>query len=307
MNDLITVIITIHNREKYLKQCLESLKNQTYKNFEAIMIDDGSTDNSLEIAKSFTEDSRFILIPCDHVGFSAVKNIGLNKAQGKYIIFLDSDDFVYPYWLELLYNTAIQTNADISTCFYDEFYEGKTQSLPEPSYEEVQNSYHYIAEYSFLKMNLIYHKLCSCYLWNKLVKKEIYDTIRFKDQMALSDISEIYKIIDRANKVAQIQMPLIHYRRHLDSTGGECGKKGVPYFIFRMNVIEESIRFVWDKYPQSRFATQCMLKGECVRTIQWIGKEAFLKYIDRPYFREVLSAKPRKYVFVDEPPRKGQK
>lgn len=307
MNDLITVIVTIYNREKFLKQCLESLQKQTYKNFEAIMVDDGSTDNSIEIAKSFTTDKRFQLITCEHIGFSAVKNIGLDKAKGKYIIFLDSDDFVYPYWLEFLYTTAVQTGADISTCFYDEFFEGKTKSLPEPTYEECLARPFFVAEYSFLKMNLIFHRLCSCYLWNKLIKKEIYDTIRFKDQIALSDIAEIYKIVDKANKVAQVQMPLIHYRRHLESTGGECGKRGIPYFIFRMDIIEAEIRFVWEKYPQSRFAAQSALLGECHRIVRWIGKDAFMKNIDRPFFREVLSAKPRKYVFVDEPPRKGQK
>ena len=299
MEDLITVIVTVYNREKYLKQCLESVKNQTYTNFECIIVDDGSTDDSINIAKTFTDDSRFTLITKEHVGFSAVKNIGLDNAKGAYIIFLDSDDWAYPEWLEFLYDALIKTNADISTCYYDEFYEGKQTSREEPSTEFYKTHPYYIAEYSFLKMNLIYHKFCASYLWNKLIKKEIYDTIRFKDQMSMSDISEIYKIFDKANKVAQVQLPLIHYRRHLESMGNESMKRGIEHFIFRADVIEESIKFVWEHYPQSRYAVQLMLLGEINRLIKTIGKDVFLKEIDRPFFHEVFKEKPMMYLFPE--------
>ena len=303
MDDLITIIVTIYNREKYLEQCLESVRNQTYKNFECIMVDDGSTDESITIAKGYADnDPRFKLITSEHVGFSAAKNIGLDKAQGKYIIFLDSDDFAYPQWLEFLYDTLVKTGSDISTCFYDEFMEGVSAPEKEPSSDFYTNNPYYIAEYSYLKMNLIYHRLCSCYLWNKLVKKEIYDTIRFKDQMALSDISEVYKIFDKANKVVQVMTPLIHYRRHMESTGGECGKKGVPYFIFRADVLEESVRFVEEHYPQSIYAAQVMILGEINRMIQWVGKEAFYSQIDRQFFRDLLKERAPRYLFPDVPP-----
>ena len=301
MEDLITVIVTVYNREKYLKQCLESVKNQTYTNFECIIVDDGSTDDSVAIAKTFTEDSRFTLIAKEHVGFSAVKNIGLDNAKGAYIIFLDSDDWAYPEWLEFLYDAAVKTGSDISTCFYDEFVEGQQKSLAEPPHNYYLTHPYYITEYSFLKMNLIYHRFCSCYLWNKLVKKEIYDTIRFKDQMALSDISEIYKIVDKANKVVQIQTPLIHYRRHVESTGSECGKHGVEYAIFRADVLEESVKFVWEHYPQTKYAAQLMLLSEFNKLIKWIGEKAFYEQVDRPFFREIFKEKPIQYLFPNPP------
>jgi len=301
MDNLITVIVTVYNREKYLKQCLDSVKNQTYTNFECIVVDDGSTDSSIDIAKSFTEDSRFKLITSEHVGFSAVKNIGLDKAQGKYIIFLDSDDWAYPQWLEFLLEAAVETGSDISTCYYDEFIEGKQNSSPEPNDEYYKTHHYYLAEYSFLKMNLIYHTFCSCYLWNKLVKKEIYDTIRFRDQIALSDISEIYKIVDKANKVVQVQTPLIHYRRHLDSVGGECGKMNYEYEIFRADVLEESIKFVWEHYPQSRYVAQLMLLGEINKMIKRIGEKNFYDHVDRQLFKDIFKQKPKKYLFKDDP------
>ena len=297
MNDLITVIVTVYNREKYLKQCLDSLKNQTYTNFEAIIVDDGSTDSSIEIIKSFLEDKRFKLIESEHIGFSAVKNIGLDNVKGKYIIFLDSDDFVYPEWLEFLYDAILKTGADISTCLYDEFKEGKTESLPEPPHEYYQTHPYFIAEYSFLKMNLIYHYHCSCYLWNKLVRKELYEDIRFKDQPALSDISEIYKIVDKANKVVQVQTPLIHYRRHMESTGAECGRNLLSSVKFRADILEQSVKFTWEHYPQSRYVAQMMLLNEINKMIKMVGQETFYKEIDRQFFRDIFKEKPIQYVF----------
>ena len=297
MENLISIIVTVYNRENYLKECLDSVKNQTYKNFECLIIDDGSTDSSINIINSYLEDTRFKLIASKHVGFPEAKNIGLRNATGDYIIFLDSDDSAYPQWLEFLYDTIVKTGADISTCYYDEYLEGKAKKRDEPAAEFYLTHPLPIAEYSYLKMNTIYHKFCSSYLWNKLVKKELYSDIVFKDQIALSDISEIYKIVDKANKVAQIQLPLIHYRRHLKSMGAETTKKGLDYFIFRANVLADSSSFVWAKYPQSRFVTKMMLASELQRIIKAVGKENYNKYIDRPFFKEVIMSKPKQYLF----------
>ena len=296
MNKLISVIVTIYNREKLLNECLDSLKAQTYKDFEVIMVDDGSTDNSITIAQKYAdEDNRFKLIKSEHIGFPAAKNLGLSKVQGDYIIFLDSDDSAYSQWLEFLYHAIELTGADISTCYYDEYDEKKAE---EPTQDFYDKNPFFITEYAFFKMHLIYHKFCSSYLWNKLVKKEIYDTITFnKDQLAMSDISEIYKIMDKANKVAQVQMPLVHYRRHAESMGAESVRKGIEYFILRANILAESVKFVWDKYPQSRFIAKVVLMQELQRINQAIGNLNFKKFIDRPFFKEIALSQPPKYLF----------
>ena len=91
-NDLISIIVTCYNREKYIKECLESVKNQTYTNFECIIVDDGSTDSSRSIIETYLDDPRFKYYPIDHVGFPEAKNVGLSKVTGAYTIFLDSDD-----------------------------------------------------------------------------------------------------------------------------------------------------------------------------------------------------------------------
>lgn len=102
---MISVIIPIYNTEKFLSKCLNSVKNQTFKDFEVIMVDDGSTDNSADICQRFEkEDSRFMYYYKENGGSGSARNMGLDKAQGDYIAFVDSDDFVEPDYLETLEN-----------------------------------------------------------------------------------------------------------------------------------------------------------------------------------------------------------
>ena len=291
----ISVIVTIYNREKYLRECLDSLVNQTFEDFEVLMIDDGSTDNSKSIAQEYADkDQRFKLIASEHIGYPAAKNLGLDKAQGKYIIFLDSDDSAYPQWLGILYTTALNTDADIASCYYDEYYGDKKAREPDSDFY-LSNPIQ-LTEATFLKMNLLYYRMCSSYNWNKLIKREVYEGIRFRDQVALSDISEGYKIFDKANKVVHIHFPLVHYRRHKESIGYESTARGLVHHIFRADVLEETGKFTWEHYPQSRYTVQCMLKNELERLRKQVTNEEFIKYIDRPFFKEVFSTQVAKYI-----------
>lgn len=115
MQDLISIIIPSYNSQKYIAKCLESILNQTYKNLEIIIIDDCSTDKSLEKIKIFQEDDRIILLKNQiNLGQSAARNTGIKKAKGKYISFIDADDFVDVDFYEKLLKKAKETNADIT-------------------------------------------------------------------------------------------------------------------------------------------------------------------------------------------------
>ncbi len=115
MNELmISVIIPVYNAEKYLDECLVSVEKQTYRNFECIMIDDGSTDGSAEIAKSYAlRDSRFRYFYQDNAGVSAARNQGLDKAKGRYVTFLDADDSLEDTYFQEYMNCFQETKADI--------------------------------------------------------------------------------------------------------------------------------------------------------------------------------------------------
>lgn len=113
--DKISVIVPVYNVEKYLKRCIDSILNQTYKNLEIILIDDGSTDNSLEICEIYKKkDERIILIHKKNSGLGLTRNVGMENSTGKYIMFVDSDDYLDTNMIENLYNDLIKNKAD--TC-----------------------------------------------------------------------------------------------------------------------------------------------------------------------------------------------
>ncbi|MBU3180711.1 glycosyltransferase family 2 protein [Clostridium psychrophilum] len=115
----ISIIIPIYNTEKYLNRCLDSVINQTLKDIEIILIDDGSTDNSLKICKEYnSNDKRIKLIHKKNEGVSKARNIGLSYATGEYISFIDADDWVEPNMLEELYNLIIPNNTEFCMCNY---------------------------------------------------------------------------------------------------------------------------------------------------------------------------------------------
>lgn len=116
-NIAISVIVPVYNVEKYLAPCLDSLEEQTFQNFEIIAVNDGSTDGSLAILNDYSKkDTRFFIITTENRGLGFARNIGMLKAKGRFIFFLDSDDWIEKDTLEKLYNVAIENQADIVSC-----------------------------------------------------------------------------------------------------------------------------------------------------------------------------------------------
>ena len=115
MNELITIVINVYNREKYIKKCLDSIVNQTYKNLEILIVDDGSTDNTVKICKSY-KDKRIRIISGKNTGISLARNVGIDNAKGNYLYYVDSDDFIELDTIEYLYKLIKKYNVDISTC-----------------------------------------------------------------------------------------------------------------------------------------------------------------------------------------------
>ena len=116
-NELISIVVPVYNVEKYLKRCLDSLINQTYKNIEIILVNDGSTDNSLEICKEYSKnDSRIKIVSKKNEGLGMARNTGIDNADGEYICFFDSDDFVEIDAIEKMHNVIIKEQPQI-VCF----------------------------------------------------------------------------------------------------------------------------------------------------------------------------------------------
>ena len=119
----ISVIIPIYNVEKYLRRCLESVQNQTFQDWEAICVNDGSPDNSADIVREFAaRDARFKLVNKENGGLSDARNAGMAVASGEYILYLDSDDFIHPQTLEITHHMAVRDGSDMVAFTYDRIY-----------------------------------------------------------------------------------------------------------------------------------------------------------------------------------------
>lgn len=285
-NDLISIIVTCYNREKYIKECLESVKNQTYTNFECIIVDDGSTDSSRSIIETYLDDPRFKYYPIDHVGFPEAKNVGLSKVTGAYTIFLDSDDIAYTYWLQLLYYIAVTTRAPITVCEYTPLY--NLQPVTEPPFTKAASAIR-LAEYSFLKMNFLYNPKCMNFMWNKLVRSDLYNGIHFTDQMALSDVAVMYQVFEKAPYVIQLKTPLIHYRQHDHNMGRDVRAKGDEYYVWRFNFEKGIIRHIYDNFPQARFTAQFILKDEIKTCREGLGEAKFAELVTTSDVEDILT------------------
>lgn len=114
---LISIIVPVYNADKYLDVCISSILNQTYKKYEVILVNDGSKDNSLIICEKYkNKDKRVFLFSKDNGGVSSARNMGLSKASGEFVCFIDSDDFVSKEFLKILIDNINETNSDISVC-----------------------------------------------------------------------------------------------------------------------------------------------------------------------------------------------
>ena len=193
MEDLITVVINVYNGENYIQKCLESVLNQTYKDLEILIINDGSTDNTLNICESY-KDERIRIINQENMGLSLARNVGIDEAKGEYLYFVDCDDFIEHDVIEHLYGLCKKYNTLIASCrtldIYDYNYAVKNKN------EEVQ----VLSGIDMLKKVLLSKERAGSF-WNKLFKKEVLNDIRFEDRW-INDIVVVYKIFLSLDRIA---------------------------------------------------------------------------------------------------------
>lgn len=167
-NELISVIVPIYNVEDKINRCINSLIKQTYTNIEIILIDDGSTDNSSKICDSYkNKDSRVMVIHKENQGVSSARNDGIKISRGKFITFVDSDDYVEDNFIEVMYNNIKKYNCDVSICNY--YYEKNDKIVKSKIEKEIQCE---LDNKEFYK-NLIFNHYRGV-LWNKLFSRKVF-------------------------------------------------------------------------------------------------------------------------------------
>lgn len=205
-NPLISVIMPCHNSENFIIDSLKSLDNQTYKNVEFVVIDDGSSDNSLALLQNYAKSHpNYKIIHTEGVGVSTARNVGIDNACGEYITFLDSDDIVSPHHLQTLYDCLIENGAQLAICAYKKVREGKPYEkfkFKTPKYKAIT--------YNKLEacMQFLAQRKFEYSVWNKLYSKKILDQygIRFMDGCRYNEDSLFnYKYVKNIDKT--VYMP----------------------------------------------------------------------------------------------------
>lgn len=261
MNELISIIIPVHNVEPYVEACLESVKNQTYKNTEVIMVVNASTDGSEAICKKYSEnDSRFKLIVTEQGGLSFARNIALESAKGEYFAFVDSDDYVDDEYIEKLYKLIKLKNSKISVCNY--------KSVPQNSVYQKQttNTEATIKHFSNHEYSTLYftaHNTRFVTVWNKLYCRELFDNLKFPIGHLHEDEFISYKLLYAANEITQTDEVLYFYRHR---EGSIVHTVSGARYVDSMTAYSQRTDF-FNSINETELANL-----SCISTLKWVVK-----------------------------------
>ena len=180
MNILVSIVVPIYNAENYLTKCIYSIIKQTYKNIEIILVNDGSTDNSLKICETFAlNDKRIIIISQKNMGVSTARNIGINVAKGEYISFVDSDDTIEDNYIQELVDNSNSGKVDVVICGYNDIYTNN-KKIENKLSDDIKLNGKISDDYAILKKYLKYRYL-KIYKMNLLKENNINFPIHFTD------------------------------------------------------------------------------------------------------------------------------
>lgn len=206
----ISVIVPVYKVEKYLKQCIDSIINQTFKNIEIILVDDGSPDSCGVICDKYSKiDSRIKVIHKKNGGLSSARNAGINASKGKYIAFVDSDDYTENTMYEKLYKLIEKYQADIVQCKYSEVSEeGKliNSSINTKDIKVIDKNEALNNIYSVRYIETVV-------AWNKLYKRSLFSDIKYPEGKIHEDEFIIHKLLYKCNKVVLYDEHMYYYRK----------------------------------------------------------------------------------------------
>lgn len=220
----VSIIVPVYNVEKYIERCLDSLVNQTLKDIEIIIVNDGSTDGSKEIIQKYLNKYKNIVyLEKENGGLSSARNYGIPYAKGEYIGFVDSDDYVEITMYEKMYNKAIEEKSDMVECDFIWEYPNKKR-------EDIGKIY------SDKKEAIVEARVVA---WNKIIKKDIIEKtkITFPEGLRYEDIEFFYKIVPYLNKISFVKETLVHYVQRESSIANTQNERTGEIFKIWENVL----------------------------------------------------------------------
>ena len=222
---LISLIVPIYNVENYLRMCLDSIANQTYSNIEILLVNDGSLDGSAAICQEFVvRDSRFHYIEKENGGLSDARNVGITRAQGDFLSFVDSDDWIEPTYVEDLYRAALLNDAEVVVSNYQEFHQERNVYLIH-LFEDYYET-HYSGEELIQQLPLLERRDKSFTTsWGILFARRLFDNISFPKGKIIEDTRTNYRFFAESCRSTYIHKALYNYRVGIDSISSRITEK----------------------------------------------------------------------------------
>lgn len=249
MNDFVSVVVPFYNAEPFLKKCIDSIVNQTYRNIELILVNNASTDNSYQVAEPFQADNRVQLITCNGKGVSYSRNMGLGYATGKWLLFVDADDYLETDMIENMMRIVTQ-NPEVIQCvetgYYDEASDGKIIACNQN--EGVLKSFEKKEMLSELFGGSVGHY--QGYLWNKLLLLDVikennitFDTDIYYNEDRLF-LLKYFLATDENMIVRYFPKAYYHYIHHENSAMGKINQQPVSKAITEVKAFERMERLI---------------------------------------------------------------
>lgn len=295
--DLITVIIPVYNIENCLKHCVYSVINQSYKNLQIILVDDGSTDCSGKVCDELAlRDGRIQVIHKKNGGLSDARNAGLNEAKGKYIGFVDGDDYIDKDMYEDLYAAICDTQADMASCGY---YREAGDTTDIRGYSKENQVLDRVQAYAAFFMHA---SIIGCSCCNKLFAKSIFEELRFKEGIQSEDLEFLYRAFDVVERVVCINKIEYHYVYREGSITES------PFNERNMNTLatfDEMMTFISEKYPivqkqgyayQLEWSLNLLEKAYCLENRK--KRKVFVNSIRRRIFHDARNYWNNHYINI---------
>ena len=270
MDNLVSIIIPVYNVETYLVRCIESVRNQTYSNIEVLLIDDGSTDSSLTICEEYAKkDDRIMVYHKENGGLSSARNYGIDKANGKWLFFLDSDDWISLNAISDLLTSAIEFNCQISIgCFL--FCYSPKDFIEQATSKNIEV---YTSQEALYEMTSgLKFEFHAC---NKLFEKNLFDGIRFPINKLYEDMFTIYKVVDNAQDVVyNSKAKYAYFQRSESIANSSFNIKQMDWYY----ALKEYQSFCKKNYPELKEVLNNYSIFTCISLINKLMNSDLKKY-----------------------------
>lgn len=239
----VSVIIPVYNVEKYLRQCLDSVVGQTLQDIEIICVNDSSTDKSLSILKEFQErDKRIRIIEQENAGAGAARNRGMSVAKGKYLSFLDSDDFFEKDMLEKAYNMAEEDQVDFVVYKSDQYHTEEDKFI-QTTWVVRENEIPPYHPFNHRQMTSNVFKVFVGWAWDKLYRRDFVEThkLQFQEQRTSNDMLFVFSALVLAKKIAIVPQILAHQRRDAKDSLSKTRENSWQCFYYALTALKKRL------------------------------------------------------------------